>query len=95
MVDEQDPAGDTNFTQLTDKVTANRRKIPYYVAGSYNRETLTEPITIKLGEGKVIGGYLNYPLIKGKTYNYEVYTHWNMSNGQPVIARLRSMFLLF
>ena len=28
VVDERDPPGDTNWTELTDKVTANKMKIP-------------------------------------------------------------------
>ncbi|KAI6240848.1 hypothetical protein M3Y99_00392200 [Aphelenchoides fujianensis] len=89
VVDERDPPGDTNWTQLTDKVTANRLKIPYYVAASYNTETLPSPTTVRIGDGQVIGGYLNYPLVKGRTYNYEIYTKWMLKDGQPVIARLR------
>lgn len=92
VVDERDPPGDTNWTLLTDKVTAHRRGIPYYVAASFNTETLTKPTTVRLGDGTVIGGYLNYPLEKGKTYNYEVYTKWLLNDGQPVIARLRGLF---
>lgn len=72
VVDERDPPGDTNWTLLTDKVTANRLHIPYYVTASFSTETLIAPTTVKIGEGQVIGGYLNYPLQKGKTYNYEV-----------------------
>ncbi|CAD5222389.1 unnamed protein product [Bursaphelenchus xylophilus] len=89
VVDQREPAGDTNWTMLTDKVTADRLKIPYYVAASFSTETLTAPTTVKIGDGKVYGGYINYPLVKGKTYNYEIYTKWSMNDGQPVIARLR------
>lgn len=94
VVDERDPPSDTNWTQLTDKVTAKRLGIPYYVAASYSVETLTEPTTVRLGNGSVIGGYLNYPLEKGKAYNYEIYTKWMLSDNQPVIARLRGMHRL-
>jgi hypothetical protein len=72
VVDERDPPGDTNWTLLTDKVTAHRLRIPYYVAGSFSTETLVTPTHVRIGDGQVIGGYLNYPLQKGKTYNYEV-----------------------
>lgn len=89
VVDERDPPGDTNWTQLTDKVTANRKRIPYYVAGSYNTETLTAPTRVRIGDGQVIGGYLNYPLVKGKTYNYEIYEKWLLHDNQPVVARIR------
>lgn len=94
VVDEREPPGDTNWTQLTDKVTASRLKIPYYVAGSFSTETLTEPTTFPIGDGTVVGGYLNYPLTKGKTYNYEIYTKWMMHGNQPVISRLRGLFYL-
>jgi len=77
VVDERDPPGDTNWTQLTDKVTANRLHIPYYVTGSFSTETLTTPTTVRIGDGQVIGGYLNYPLVRGKTYNYEVRRNWD------------------
>ncbi|CAI4231782.1 unnamed protein product [Auanema sp. JU1783] len=89
VVDERDPPGDTNWTELTDKVTANRLKIPYYVAASFNLETLPEPRKVRLGDGQVIGGYLNYPLTKGKKYNYEIYTIWDV-NGDPLVGRLRA-----
>ncbi|KAK6029855.1 hypothetical protein OSTOST_04026 [Ostertagia ostertagi] len=83
VVDERDPPGESNWTELTDKVTANKLKIPYYVAASYDINTLTEPKKVRIGDGTVIGGYLNYPLVKGKKYNYEVYTVWNVT-GVPV-----------
>ncbi|KAL3115899.1 hypothetical protein niasHT_007199 [Heterodera trifolii] len=90
VVDERDPPGDTNWTQLTDKVTAHRLHIPYYVTASFSTETLVGPTHVKIGDGQVIGGYLNYPLQKDKKYNYEVYTKWMMHGDQPVIARLRA-----
>ncbi|KIH68491.1 hypothetical protein ANCDUO_01165 [Ancylostoma duodenale] len=43
---------------------------------------------VRIGDGTVIGGYLNYPLVKGKKYNYEVYTVWNVT-GVPVVGRSR------
>ncbi|TKR65207.1 hypothetical protein L596_025641 [Steinernema carpocapsae] len=93
VVDEREPAGDTNWTYLTDKVTAHRHQIPYYVAASFSTETLTEPKKIRLGDGTVIGGYLNYPLEKGKKYNYEIYTVWSV-NGAPVVGRLREGYIV-
>uniref|UniRef100_A0AC35GLZ5 Uncharacterized protein n=1 Tax=Panagrolaimus sp. PS1159 TaxID=55785 RepID=A0AC35GLZ5_9BILA len=89
VVDTRDPPGDTNWTELTDKVTANKRKTPYYVAGSYSIKTLTKPMKVRLGDGTVIGGYLNYPLVKGNKYNYEVNTVWRLNGEQPVVARIR------
>uniref|UniRef100_A0A158P9A7 Fibronectin type III domain protein n=1 Tax=Angiostrongylus cantonensis TaxID=6313 RepID=A0A158P9A7_ANGCA len=89
VVDDRDPPGDTNWTELTDKVTANKLKIPYYVAASFDINTLTEPRKVRIGDGTVIGGYLNYPLVKGKKYNYEVYTVWNVT-GNPVVGRSRA-----
>ncbi|WKY00226.1 hypothetical protein Q1695_014798 [Nippostrongylus brasiliensis] len=89
VVDERDPPGESNWTELTDKVTANKMKIPYYVAASYDINTLTEPKKVRIGDGTVIGGYLNYPLVKGKKYNYEVYTVWNVT-GVPVVGRSRA-----
>jgi hypothetical protein len=94
VVDQRDPPGDTNWTLLTDKVTADRNGIPYYVAASFNTETLTHPTTVKIGDGQVIGGYLNYPLVKGRTYNYEIYTKWMMNGNQPVINHMRGIFLV-
>ncbi|ETN71312.1 fibronectin type III domain protein [Necator americanus] len=92
VVDERDPPGESNWTELTDKVTANKLKIPYYVAASYDINTLTEPRKVRIGDGTVIGGYLNYPLVKGKKYNYEVYTVWNVT-GVPVVGRSREFAL--
>uniref|UniRef100_A0AC34QKY1 Fibronectin type-III domain-containing protein n=1 Tax=Panagrolaimus sp. JU765 TaxID=591449 RepID=A0AC34QKY1_9BILA len=90
VVDEREPPGDTNWTELTDKVTAQKRKTPYYVAGSFSIHTLNKPMKVRLGDGTVVGGYLNYPLTKGKKYNYEIYTKWLLNDGQPVLARLRA-----
>lgn len=95
VVDTRDPPGDTNWTELTDKVTANKRKTPYYVAGSYSIKTLTKPMKVRLGDGTVIGGYLNYPLVKGNKYNYEIYTKWLLNGEQPVVARIRGWWLCF
>ncbi|EJW71720.1 hypothetical protein WUBG_17372, partial [Wuchereria bancrofti] len=66
VVDEREPAGSTNWTELSDKITANKMKIPYYVAASFNADTLPGPRKVRIGDGSVIGGYLNYPLVKGK-----------------------------
>uniref|UniRef100_A0AC35UE32 Protein-tyrosine-phosphatase n=1 Tax=Rhabditophanes sp. KR3021 TaxID=114890 RepID=A0AC35UE32_9BILA len=73
VVDERDPPGDTNWTRLTDKVTSNKHKISYYVAASFDSNTLTESTKVKLGDGSVIGG--KYRSRK----SHEMYT-----NGQAV-----------
>ncbi|GMS87185.1 hypothetical protein PENTCL1PPCAC_9360, partial [Pristionchus entomophagus] len=87
MVDEREVAGESNWTLLTDKVTAHKLGIPYYVAASYNAETLPEATKVKIGDGQVIGGYLNYPLTKDKKHNYAVYTLWNIT-GDPVVGKI-------
>ncbi|CAG9530835.1 unnamed protein product [Cercopithifilaria johnstoni] len=89
VVDEREPAGSTNWTELTDKVTANKMNIPYYVAASYNADTLSEPGKVSIGDGSVIGGYLNYPLVKGKKYNYEIYSVWELDGKPAAVARQR------
>jgi hypothetical protein len=73
---------------LTDKVTAKALKIPYYVGGSFNRDTLPEPRKFVLGDGKVYGGYLNYPLPVGKPVNWEFVTVWEI-DGKPVVGHWR------
>uniref|UniRef100_A0A915Q6K3 Fibronectin type-III domain-containing protein n=1 Tax=Setaria digitata TaxID=48799 RepID=A0A915Q6K3_9BILA len=89
VVDEREPAGSTNWTELTDKVTANRMKIPYYVAASFNADTLPGPRKVRIGDGTVLGGYLNYPLVKGKKYNYEIYSVWELNGKPAAVARQR------
>ncbi|VDN93409.1 unnamed protein product [Brugia pahangi] len=89
VVDEREPAGSTNWTELTDKITANKMKIPYYVAASFNADTLPGPRKVRIGDGSVIGGYLNYPLIKGKKYNYEIYSVWELNGKPAAVARQR------
>ncbi|EJD74869.1 hypothetical protein LOAG_17881 [Loa loa] len=90
VVDEREPAGSTNWTELTDKVTANKMKIPYYVAASFNADTLPGPRKVRIGDGSVIGGYLNYPLVKGKKYNYEIYSVWELNGKPAAVARQRA-----
>ncbi|MCP9258787.1 hypothetical protein DINM_001788 [Dirofilaria immitis] len=90
VVDEREPAGSTNWTELTDKITANKMKIPYYVAASFNADTLPGPRKVRIGDGSVIGGYLNYPLIKGKKYNYEIYSVWELDGKPAAVARQRA-----
>uniref|UniRef100_A0A914W0E7 Fibronectin type-III domain-containing protein n=1 Tax=Plectus sambesii TaxID=2011161 RepID=A0A914W0E7_9BILA len=89
VIDERDPAGDTNWTKLTDKVTAKKQNLPYYVGGSFNQQTLSTPRKFVMGDGKVHGGYLNYPLVKGKKYNWDFFTVWKV-DGKPVVGRLRA-----
>ncbi|VDN03313.1 unnamed protein product [Thelazia callipaeda] len=90
VVDEREPAGSTNWTELTDKVTANKLKIPYYVGASFNADTLPGPRKVRIGDGTVIGGYLNYPLVKGKKYNYEIYSVWELNGKPAAVARQRA-----
>lgn len=42
VVDERNPAGDSNWTQLTDKVSAGKISLPFYVTASYNLDTLKQ-----------------------------------------------------
>ncbi|KRY42983.1 Phosphatidylinositol phosphatase PTPRQ, partial [Trichinella spiralis] len=88
VVDERDPSGPINETMLTDKLTARKMGIPYYVAGSFDRNTLTAEREFVIGNGEVHGGYLNYPLIKGKKYNWAFVTMW-MVDGKPVVGMYR------
>lgn len=88
VIDEREPPGETNWTLLTDKITAKALKIPYYVVGSFNRETLPTPRKFLLGDGEVYGGYLNYPLVPGKPVNWEFVTVWEI-DGKPVVGHWR------
>uniref|UniRef100_A0A915B8J5 Fibronectin type-III domain-containing protein n=1 Tax=Parascaris univalens TaxID=6257 RepID=A0A915B8J5_PARUN len=90
VVDEREPAGNTNWTELTDKVTATKQKLPYYVAASFTADTLPAPRKVRIGDASVIGGYLNYPLVKGKKYNYEIYSVWELDGKPAVVARQRA-----
>lgn len=94
MVDEREPAGNTNWTELTDKVTATKQKLPYYVAASFTADTLPAPRKVRIGDASVIGGYLNYPLVKGKKYNYEIYSVWELDGKPAVVARQRGKQLI-
>lgn len=86
VVDERVPAGEVNPNMLYDKITAKERyNLPYYIAGAFDRNTL--PLgaqrRINLGDGEVYGGYLNYPLEKGKEYSWFFVPHWRIGD-KPV-----------
>lgn len=74
---------------LTDKVTAEKQNIPYYVTASFTPDTLKGERTVKVGDGTVLGGFLNYPLEKGKKYNFEIYSIWELEGKPAVVARQR------
>lgn len=69
-------------------------KIPYYVAASFNADTLPGPQKVRIGDGSVIGGYLNYPLVKGKKYNHEIYSVWELDGKPAAVARQRGKLFL-
>lgn len=75
-MDERDPPGEINETLLFDKVTAKSRNLPYYISGAFDKYTLTDEMEFPIGDGKVYGGYINYPLTKGKKYNWAFATIW-------------------
>lgn len=89
VVDERDPAGEVNPNMLYDKVTAKARNIPYYIAGAFDRNTLPlgRERQFNIGDGEVYGGYLNYPLIKGKKYNWFFVPYWKIGD-KPVFGVL-------
>jgi len=90
VVDEREIPGDIKQEMLFDKITAERRGIPYYVAAAFDKRTLTETSgrQFLIGDGDVHGGFLNYPLVKGKKYNWAFVTNWDI-NGQPVFGYYR------
>lgn len=90
MVDERDPPGPIDETQIFDKVTAKRKGLPYYITGALDRRTLNNPDgeNFPIGDGRVVGGFLNYPLQKGKKYNWAFLTVWDV-DGKPVIGFYR------
>ncbi|CDW52276.1 protein sidekick [Trichuris trichiura] len=88
VVDEREQGGFINESLLTDKLTARRRGLPYYATASFDRHTLTAEKEFVIGNGEVHGGYLNYPLVKGKKYNWAFLTIW-MVDGKPVIGMYR------
>lgn len=53
IVDRRETPGPINETELTDKVTADKLGIPYYVAGSFDRHTLKSERQFPIGDGEV------------------------------------------
>uniref|UniRef100_A0A915K3H8 Fibronectin type-III domain-containing protein n=1 Tax=Romanomermis culicivorax TaxID=13658 RepID=A0A915K3H8_ROMCU len=90
IVDERETPGAIDERSLFDKVTAKRRGIPYYIAAALDRRTLYQHDgqTFIIGDGQVHGGYLNYPLVKGKKYNWAFMTSWDIE-GKPLYGFYR------
>uniref|UniRef100_A0A914D806 Fibronectin type-III domain-containing protein n=1 Tax=Acrobeloides nanus TaxID=290746 RepID=A0A914D806_9BILA len=51
-----------DIPKLSDKATAEHERIPYYITAAFSQESMSNLETFVIGDGKVYGGYLNYPL---------------------------------
>ena len=95
VVDEREESdGNIERTMLTDKLTAQWVGIPYYVAASFDNTTLINERTFPVGDGKVYGGFINYPLEKDKHYTFPFVTKWRMGN-TPILGWWRGAFFRY
>ncbi|VDN20275.1 unnamed protein product [Gongylonema pulchrum] len=51
-----------DLSQLVDKATADYEQLPYYVTASLSPQQVQQRMPFKIGDGKIYGGYLNYPV---------------------------------
>uniref|UniRef100_A0A1I8ADQ5 Fibronectin type-III domain-containing protein n=1 Tax=Steinernema glaseri TaxID=37863 RepID=A0A1I8ADQ5_9BILA len=51
-----------DMARLSDKATSDHEQTPYYITAAFSAQEIEDKKVFRIGDGKVYGGYLNYPL---------------------------------
>uniref|UniRef100_A0A914VX13 Receptor-type tyrosine-protein phosphatase U-like Fn3 domain-containing protein n=1 Tax=Plectus sambesii TaxID=2011161 RepID=A0A914VX13_9BILA len=63
---------DFETADLEDKMTATAKNMPYYITAALVPSTVKDGQTFSIGDGRVHGGYLNYPLKKEDEFTWKL-----------------------
>lgn len=90
VVDTRSEIGEIDQAALEDKRTADQNNVGYYVAASLNADDVRHGRTFKIGDGKIYGGYINYPLSAsgGKSVNWQLVPISKLQSNNPLDAAL-------